>query len=174
MTDTQFSSDSDMVGGSARSPAAFRSARHSISFLVCQLPLASSLLFDVSIWCHCCTSCSTDPFMQGLSSQHSTYCVVDCVISLCPSIAPSIAWSANYPSPHPSCLKLESGVTVHCCTSCSIDPFMQDLSSHWSTYCVVDCVISSVYIVVAAKFSPLLRTVSFSTMCGNRGHKQST
>ena len=52
MTDTQFSSDSDMVGGSARSPAAFRSARHSISFLVCQLPLASSLLFDVSIWCH--------------------------------------------------------------------------------------------------------------------------
>lgn len=52
VTDTQFSSDSDMVGGSARSPAAFRSARHSISFLVCQLPLASSLLFEVRIRCH--------------------------------------------------------------------------------------------------------------------------
>ena len=48
----------------------------------------------------------------------------------------------HYPLPHPSCLKLESGVTIHSCTSCSIDPFMQDLNSHYNTYCVVHCVIS--------------------------------
>ena len=84
--------------------------------------------------------------MQDLSSQHSTTCCVLnrlCFKFVCPSIAPSIAWSTSYPSPHPSCLKIESGVTVHCCTSCSTDPLMQDLSSqHSTTYCVFDCVLS--------------------------------
>ena len=144
MTDIHFSSDSDMVGATARSPATIRSARRSINFLVCQLPLASSLLFDVSTWCH--GSLLHIVLYRSLHAGFEFATQYLLCSRLCYKFM-SIHRSINclvyhYPLPHPSCLKLESGVTIHSCTSCSIDPFMQDLSSHYNTYCVVHCVIS--------------------------------